>query len=239
MKVLCVSFKENHRIKREALTGEIFEKVGDGKVDLLVLPGNFVNKSIIKKDGDWVKAFADERGISVIYESFLNKKYEDNHYAFHSKACDKNTEKQKFATSTQVDADQGLYTSLINEIEDGKRTFEVKKVKFGVIICGENNILKNLQSKYNQVRWRFHPPKDWKAKVILNLSHNTMGNWNKLNKRFEFLSRKYGWAIYLTNSSKKDFGKSSLRVYKAGKEVKNGNSPDFKSNDNNAIGCLI
>ena len=66
-----------------------------------------------------------------------------------------------------------------------------------------------------------------------------MGNWDKLNKRFKFFSKKYGYSAYLTNSSRHAFGKSSLRIYKKGKEIKNGQSPDFITQDKNAIGCIL
>lgn len=240
MKVLCISFKEKFK-DRKALTEEIYEKVRkNNNVNLVILPGNTaIMKFKIKKDGEWASDFSNKNNVDIMYEKFLTKKCEGNYYTLHSKFGDNNTGKQKFATSAQVNTDSNLYKSLVKEINEGNRTIKVGDIVFGVIICGENNILKNIQSENNRVKWRYKAPKDWGVKVILNPSHNTMGNWNKLNKRFEFLSKKYGYAIYLTNSSRKSFGKSSLRIYKNGKEVKNGVNPDFKTSKNNAIGCLV
>jgi len=240
MKILCVSFKEQSKVDREVLTKEIYEEARREKVNLVILPGNVLDDRI-KKDEKWASDFADKNNLSIIYEKCLTKKGSGNYYRLHSKSSDKNTGTQKFATSSEVNANSNLCESLIKEINEGDRTIKVGNVKFGVIICGENNILENIQSEKNKVKWRYKSPKNWGVNVIINPSHNTMGNWAKLNKRFEFLSKKYGYVIYLTNSSslEQSFGKSSLRIYKDGKEVKNGDNPDFKTNNNNAIGCLV
>lgn len=240
MKVLCVSFKEQSMVDRKVLTKKIFKKARRENVNLVILPGNVANEFRIKKDEKWASDFADKNNVNIIYEKMLTKKGEGNYYTLHSKSGNKNTGKQKFATSSQVNADSDLYKSLVKEINKGDRTINVGNVEFGVLICGENNVLKNLQGDGNKVKWRYESPKiNWGAKVILNPSHNTMGNWGKLNKRFEFLSKKYGYVIYLTNSSNQSFGKSSLRIYQNGKEIQNGDNPDFKTKDNNAIGCLV
>ncbi|RLA09058.1 MAG: hypothetical protein DRQ51_00290 [Gammaproteobacteria bacterium] len=210
---------------------------------MVLLPGNVVKEFRLKKDEEWASNIANKYNIKIIYEKYSIKKGDKNkgnHYALYAKSGNQNTGEQKFATSTEVNNDSDLYKSLADEINKGDRTISLKHVEIGVLICGENNILVNKQAKQNKVKWRYEQPKiNWNPKIIINPSHNSMGNWNKLNKRFEFLSKKFEYVIYLTNSSHKTFGKSSLRVYKKGVEIKNGEKPDFKTNDNKAIGCIV
>jgi len=240
MKILCISFKERSRVDRKILIEQIFRIAKSENIDLVILPGNVINEYRIRKDETWASKFADKNDINIIYEKIRTGKDQDNYFTLYSNYGNKATGIQKFAKSSQVNNPKNiLYKSLINEIDQGKRSITVDNIIFGIIICGENNILKNIQSTNNIVKWRHHSPKNWNANVILNPSHTTMGNWNKLNNRFKYLSKKYGYSIYLTNSSKKHFGVTSLRIYKNGKEIINGINPDFKSNDKNAIGCIV
>lgn len=49
--------------------------------------------------------------------------------------------------------------------------------------------------------------------VTFNGSHTPMGNWGKLERRFEYLSEDRRWAFYATNTDRLRWGRTALRVY--------------------------
>jgi len=239
MKILCISFKEQPEVNRKILAYDIFKRTKETKIDLVIFPGNFLKIPKSIKDEEWISDFAEKNNIHVFYEKFVTENGKNNYYELYSKFGSKNTCRQLFVDSSEVETNSELCESLIQKIDNGDRTINVGGVNFGIIICGENNVLKNLQLEDNRVIWRCMSPNNWNAEVILNPSHNTMGNWGKLQKRFEFLSNKYGYVIYLTNSSCQGFGKSSLKIYNKGREIKNSDNPDFVTDDKNAIACIL
>jgi hypothetical protein len=237
MNILCLSFKEHLIYKRKELTQDICYQSKE-KIDLLVFPGNAKYKNVSSNDNSWVKPFGLSIGANIIAEkgSAING---NNRICLYGKDINEVTSKQIFSESSEIVSNPNLGKKLINEINQGERTFNLECHKIGILICGENNILRNYQSKANLVSWRNGEPNNGWADIIINPSHNTMGNWGKLNKRFEFISKKYGWLIYLTNNSSKHSWKTSIKIFKKGKEIRNGDNPNFCSKCHEAIGCLI
>lgn len=123
--------------------------------------------------------------------------------------------RQKFIDSKEANLEQGLVRELIRECQPGgKRTIRLSGLDIGLLSCGENNVLINHQIDKNRVSVRHNLQETLldHVQVIHNGAHSNMGNWDKLNKRFEFLSSKARMAIFSTNNS---FGswKAAVRVY--------------------------
>lgn len=105
---------------------------------------------------------------------------------------------QVFADSGQLSSKRNRYCAdkLVEELET-RRKFTTHDKKSLVVICGENNILKNLQGEGNRVVFRFEDDKDLAerfrkaiagADIILNPCHTKMGNQGKLARRREYFS---------------------------------------------------
>jgi hypothetical protein len=129
---------------------------------------------------------------------------------------------QLFAYSAEADADR--VQQLLDECRPGEsRTFNVAGIPIGLLVCGENNVLCNAQSDGNRVSVRHgladslldHVP------VILNGAHTRMGNWGKLERRFEFLSRGARLVFYVTNKDRGSW-QSCVRVYFDGRRLADG-----------------
>ncbi len=242
MNILCICFLDNPNTSREVLVREIYGKSGSSKPDLIILPGNFVDdkNKFRSNDGEWVEKFVRDTGVPVFFENISTERGATRR-SFHF--CDRDSLQdigsQIFFTSAEVRDDISLCRSLIKIMESGQRSVIHQGVEFGILICGENNVLVNEQKKANTVRWRCGKPKGWKPNVVLNPAHSTMGNWGKLKNRFEKLSLFYGYVIYLTNSTCANFGRSSLKIYKGGKEIVGRNAPPIISSNNLAAAYLL
>lgn len=130
------------------------------------------------------------------------------------------------------------YKNLSDEIESNKRDFQIGKINFRVLLCGENNYFKNERKnteinkaviRYKDISWNY------KYDVLLNPAHTTMGQWNLLNKRFEKLSENNKTVIFTTNKGKNNCKgnieeikswSTALRVYKDGKLYIDGELKD-------------
>ena len=104
---------------------------------------------------------------------------------------------QYFATSDAIENNVFLAEAFINELET-RRQFKVKGYNCLILQCGENNILKNIQSEDNNVVIRLSEKslaRRFKqvlngSDIILNAIHQPQyGNQNKLHKRREYFSQ--------------------------------------------------
>lgn len=124
--------------------------------------------------------------------------------------------RSKWATPSKVDA-------LLKWFADPhERRFSSPPREVGLLMCGENNVLANIQKEDNRVvvrHGRTAPILDG-ADVVFNGAHTLMGNWAKLNKRFEYLSVGRV-ALYATNNSAGSWC-SAVRAYVDGRIVANG-----------------
>lgn len=137
---------------------------------------------------------------------------------------------QHFTASDVIENNHFLAEAFVNELET-RRKFVVKRRNCLILQCGENNILKNIQSEGNKVIVRIEDKslvrrfnqvlKD--TDIILNAIHKPQyGNQNKLHKRREYFSRNK--RIYLSTNNCEElssFRKTIQYAYINGKEIDN------------------
>lgn len=139
---------------------------------------------------------------------------------------------QKFATSKDANRQPELVRELVKQCgKNGERTIHICGITLGLLICGENNVLSNEQSNRsepNRPYVRFHAGLNLfgDLRLVFNGAHTKMGNWGKLERRFEFLSSGERWALYATNNSTEDWGASTLRAYYNGFRIATSEGPE-------------
>ncbi len=103
---------------------------------------------------------------------------------------------QLFTDSANITSYPKLGEYLMFELET-RRKFSVNKRKISIIQCGENNILRNIQSEGNRPVFRFEDDMVLNQRfenflnntdIILNPIHSPMGNQGKMRKRRELFS---------------------------------------------------
>ena len=103
---------------------------------------------------------------------------------------------QLFTDSKTIKAYPELGEHLMLELET-RRNFSTANRNVSVIQCGENNILRNIQSEGNRAVFRFDNDAIMNQRfadflnntdIILNPMHSPMGNQGKMRKRREFFS---------------------------------------------------
>ena len=103
---------------------------------------------------------------------------------------------QLFTDSKTIKAYPELGEHLMLELET-RRNFSTANRNVSVIQCGENNILRNIQSEGNRAVFRFEDDAILNQRfaaflnntdIILNPMHSPMGNQPKMRKRREFFS---------------------------------------------------
>lgn len=135
---------------------------------------------------------------------------------------------QIFATSAEADADHSLVDRVLARSRSGgSGSASMAGRTVGLLVCGENNVLRNAQSADNAVSVRHYPERDLfeHAEIVCNGAHTVMGNWGKLDRRFEYLSRGNRVALYATNLDSGSW-RSSCRVYVDGRRVATGAAID-------------
>ncbi len=136
---------------------------------------------------------------------------------------------QRFGSSREADRNPGLVQALVAAAErGGERRLRLGGHDVGLLACGENNVLRNAQSRDNAVGVR-HDAADRLfpgAKVVFNGAHTEMGNLGKLWKRFEWLSadppgEKPRLALFATNNTKGSWGRT-LGAWWGGEKLATG-----------------
>ena len=103
---------------------------------------------------------------------------------------------QLFTDSKTIKAYPELGEHLMLELET-RRNFSAANRNVSIIQCGENNILRNIQSEGNRAVFRFEDDAILNKRfadflnntdIILNPMHSPMGNQPKMRKRREFFS---------------------------------------------------
>jgi hypothetical protein len=95
---------------------------------------------------------------------------------------------------------------LLDALENERR-FDVAGKTARLIICGENNLLKNFQSDGNRVAFRDRGLVDrferirGETDVFLNPAHTPMGELGKLTRRWSYLSDERGLCLFTTNAT--------------------------------------
>jgi len=148
---------------------------------------------------------------------------------------------QLFATSKEISNNSFVAENLYNEILS-KRIHHFKNKKICLLVCGELNILTNLQSKSNKVEFRVND-KELRRKyeelfndvdIFLNPIHTPMGNQGKMLMRRKFLS-KNNRAYFSTANLDKPVKEAAIS-FKNSKSLQyayfNGKEIDYISSDN-------
>ena len=103
---------------------------------------------------------------------------------------------QLFSDSKNISTYRELGEHLLLELET-RRGFSIANKKVSIIQCGENNIIRNIQSEENRPIFRFEDDAVLNQRftdflnntnIILNPMHSPMGNQGKMCKRREFFS---------------------------------------------------
>ncbi len=192
------------------LTKEI---VNNSTADLLLFSGHtigFVNE--IEK----LKTSITNKETEVIFElkDINTEKIKNCLYHIKNGEIQNLYTNQLFAESVEIENNYQLADRLLYEFEN-KRKFNINKLSFLVIQCGEMNILKNIQSEENRVEFRLAEDKILNERflkilmetdVFLNPIHSPMGNQGKIQKRREFLSQNEKY--YFSTSNTKDDSKN-------------------------------
>jgi hypothetical protein len=109
---------------------------------------------------------------------------------------------QRFATSYQVRRDGPPYSEVLAEIRSGERTIDVGGLRFLILVCGEINILRNIQADQaepNRVVLRHErgrqPPREITGldyDILFNPAHEVFSPplLGKMFKRWACLSRR-------------------------------------------------
>jgi hypothetical protein len=128
---------------------------------------------------------------------------------------------QRFGSSQDNYED---YQNLMKEWTDGKRFFRLAGKTIGVLLCGENNILRNIRGNNNLPQLRY-PELGWSDQydVLINPSHTIMGQANLLHKRFAYLSQGGKTVIHCANNTTGSSNtKRTIYVYMDGKLITMG-----------------
>ncbi|WP_152629472.1 hypothetical protein [Haliangium ochraceum] len=130
---------------------------------------------------------------------------------------------QRFATSEQANADPAMVAELVKDCGPyGERTVYLDGMPIGLFVCGEINILTNVQTQGNVAHVRHDPTArvfGHNVPIVFNGAHTTMGNWGKLERRFHLLSQGGRWAFHVTNCDNANWGRSTVRAYYDGQRV--------------------
>lgn len=134
---------------------------------------------------------------------------------------------QIFATSKEAN-DENL-SEILDKMAT-ERYFKHNNKRIRLIICGENNLLRNQQSNHNKVFFRskdkaltnrFTKMVD-DTDIFLNPAHTPMGNLGKLKKRWAYLSENKKVVLFTTNeiSENPNMCKKSLQyIFYNGQEL--------------------
>ncbi len=217
------------------LMTEILNNVFD--VDLILFSGWTLSN---RKELDSVLTNNKNKHTTYIFEVGDGHRNKDNpksdvgFYVAKGKKLIKKKIKQVFTSSKDIHSLKTTIPEYLDKLES-ERFFKVNNKKVRLIICGENNILKNKQKQGNRVSLRSSETELNKkfdsilknTNIFLNPAHTPMGNLGKMKKRWEYLSKNQRALLFVTNESTKqgihkpNFHKLSLQyLFVNGKETK-------------------
>lgn len=239
IEVVLLSFKLDERALNDQVLDEAYAQIckTDHPHRIILHPGVGYKKDFMwPKSPSSIKQTAKKYGVSAFFEAHDPERNEAYYFAYqHADHLDRMEPAQLFGTSKVANQKKPLINQLIaHSQQQGERVAQVRGVPFGFMMCGENNLLVNQQSQQNRVSVRHHPELDVfdHVRCVVNGAHTTMGNWGKLERRFEYLSRNERFCFYLTNRSDNTW-KTALRVYYNSERLVDGkvilNSNRFKS----------
>ena len=196
MIVQLVSYKSTLRAdSRLQHTAEI---INSSKADLILFAGHTLASH---RDVDELNTLLDNNRTTAVIEVKKDTKskslpvYHSLFLLQNGVAKDIYTH-QLFTDSKTIKAYPELGEHLMLELET-RRNFSTANRNVSVIQCGENNILRNIQSEGNRAVFRFEDDAILNKRfadflnntdIILNPMHSPMGNQPKMCKRREFFS---------------------------------------------------
>ncbi len=181
--------------------------------EMLVLPGcSMPDSSAIQvmESKHLLQRFSDENSVLILAEVGRTFCFRPNEQPF-------GPFEQLFAQGAEVTHSKAA--ELAEALAGGKRIIEVSDRTIGVLLCGENNFLRNSREEYYEPAARF-PGIEWPFgyDVLVNPAHTSMGQWNLLHKRFAYLSQAGRSLLYCTNNSHSSW-QTSLCVYQDSKKI--------------------
>jgi len=187
---------------------------GAGRRRVVLFPGAQISRGHRwPSSRDVVEEMLADEGAAGLFEA-RTEGVERAYYAFDPNAGGRLdvTIHQTFATAHE--ANENKVRELLDACRTGQRTIVVGGIPIGLLVCGENNVLSNVQAEGNRVAVRHLGGSKifTDTRVVLNGAHTRMGSWGKLERRFEWLSRRGGWAFFNTNINGA-WGRSELRAY--------------------------
>jgi hypothetical protein len=219
-----MSFWDTRPSSLRGVLADAFPKIFEGHDGprLALLPGVVLTGKRWPAGTDEVCEAAEKNQVTVLFECMED----DGRRAYRAFSSAKGLLPveiyQRFADSARANANPELVAGLVADCGKGKeRTVNLDGLPVGLLACGENNIFENLQINGNEARVRHHPGADLfgHVRVVFNGAHTRMGNWGKLERRFEYLSREKRWAFYATNINGETWGASAVRAYYDGKKI--------------------
>jgi hypothetical protein len=198
MLIQLVSFKTALRADRRVkLTAEI---INSSSADLILFAGHTIASNLdVSKLAELIKNTSTTAVIEVKKDkSCPIGKTSISHslYLLQNGIIKSMNTYQIFAESSHINGEPYVAEHLIQDLET-RRAFTVANHKAIVIQCGENGILKNIQSEGNRAEFRFQDNKELSKRfenvmnntdIILNPIHSPMRNQGKMLKRREFFS---------------------------------------------------
>ncbi|WP_181307418.1 hypothetical protein [Rufibacter sp. XAAS-G3-1] len=194
MKVNLVSF--NFELTSSEKRNSLIEIFNNSKSDLLLFAGHTLNDiSDIEKIRDKI----DNKSTVAFFEVKNFGARELTNWAFkieNNKILSCHTH-QIFTDSSEINKNKYCAEQLLHELTSNRK-FTVKDKRISLLVCGEINILKNIQSEDNRVEFRVQDKELRKSfdsilaqtDIFLNPLHTPMGNQGKMEKRRTFLSAK-------------------------------------------------
>jgi hypothetical protein len=196
MIVLLVSYKSTLRAdSRLQYTAEI---INSSKADLILFAGHTLASH---RDVDELNTLLDNNRTTAVIEVKKDTKSKSlpvyhSLYLLQNGVTKDIYTHQLFTDSKTIKAYPELGEHLMLELET-RRNFSTANRNVSVIQCGENNILRNIQSEGNRAVFRFEDDAILNKRfvdflnntdIILNPMHSPMGNQPKMCKRREFFS---------------------------------------------------
>lgn len=212
-----------------------YDKIPEKNVELIIeILNNLQDSDLIlfsgwtlsnKADLDEVIKNMNNRNTFVLEvgSGYFNKdNSEDGFYVVKEGNIIKSAIKQIFVDSSEANNNKNNLISNYLDILEKERCFKINNKNICLIICGENNILRNKQKENNKVCFRLDNNKldalfqsiVENTDIFLNSAHTPMGNLGKLKKRWSYLSQNSRVCLFTTNEETKPNKKSKPRTKK-------------------------
>ena len=197
MVVQLVSYKSTLRAdSRLRYTADI---INSSKADLILFAGHTLASHC---DVDELNTLIDNDKTTAVIEVKKDTRFSNLKPVYHSLFLLQNGvvkdmyTHQLFTDHVTISKYPELGEHLMLDLET-RRNFSATNRNVSIIQCGENNILRNIQSEGNRAVFRFEDDALLNQRfadflnntdIILNPIHSPMGNQNKMRKRREFFS---------------------------------------------------